>query len=404
MTMTTHQQLPKAPAGEGTGLRLQRIGADVHAAFLRRPGAYTASFLQTPAWGRVKTGWRAESLGWFDDAGRLLGTALVLYRQMPGVRRLFAYLPEGPGLDWADPQLDRWLEPLVDHLRDAGAFAVRMGPPLAYRRWSGRTLKDAAGPGRRVGDVLPDLVEPLGAAVADRLRESGWRRCGEDGQGAGAPPRGSSGGAQPRLVFEVPLAGRGLDDLWTGLNQEWRRNVKKAGRSGVRTDAEGPLTLPAFHALLRVTERRDGFDLGRDLDYYQRQYAELNAEQAGRMRLYTARHEGELLAAHTLLTSPDGSRVWYLTGASADHRREVRPSNALQWRMLCDAALAGAAVYDMRGVPDDLDPAARAYGLLRWKLGTGGEAVETLGEWELPLQGAVNKALHRAMHAYLTRR
>ncbi len=392
MTMTTHEQLPKAnaPAGEGTGLRLETIGADLHAAFLRRPGGYTASFLQTPAWARVKTGWRAESLGWFDGAGRLMGTALVLYRQLPGLRRLFAYLPEGPGVDWADPQLERWLDPLADHLRGAGAFAVRMGPPLAYRRWSARTLKDAAGPGRRVGDVLPDLVEPLGAAVADRLRESGWRRCGADGQ--------------PRLVFEVPLAGRGLDDLWTGLNQEWRRNVKKAGRSGVRTGVEGPQTLPAFHELLRVTERRDGFDLGRDLGYYQRQYAELNAEQPGRMRLYTARHEGELLAAHTLLTSPDGVRVWYQTGASADHRREVRPSNALQWRMLCDALLAGAAVYDMRGVPDDLDPASRAHGLLRWKLGTGGEAVETVGEWELPLQGAVNKALHRAMHVYLTRR
>ncbi|SHN32205.1 Lipid II:glycine glycyltransferase (Peptidoglycan interpeptide bridge formation enzyme) [Actinacidiphila paucisporea] len=396
LTMTTHQrpQVP-APAGERTELRLGVIPGEVHAAYLRRPGAHPASFLQTPAWARVKTGWRAESLGWFDADRRMVGSALVLYRRLPGVRRFFAYLPEGPGADWADPQLERWLDPLLGHLAATGAFAVRMGPPLAYRRWSARTLKDAAGPGRRVGDILPDMVEPLGAAVADRLRESGWRRCGEDGQG---------GDAQPRLVFEVPLAGRGLDDLWTGLNQEWRRNVKKASKSGVWTGVEGPRTLPGFHQLLRVTERRDGFALGRDLDYYRRQYAELNAEQPGRMRLYTARHQGELLAAHTLLTAPDGSRVWYQTGASADHRREVRPSNALQWRMLRDALTAGAAVYDMRGVPDDLDPAARAHGLLRWKLGTGGEAVETVGEWELPLQGAVNKALHRAMHTYLTRR
>jgi lipid II:glycine glycyltransferase (peptidoglycan interpeptide bridge formation enzyme) len=397
MTMTTHQRVERAEDGAAPGgaLRLRPITAAEHSAALRLPGPYTRSFLQTPAWARVKTGWQAESLGWWDERERLAGSALVLYRQIPGTRRSFAYLPEGPAVEWADPRLDRWLDPLLDHLRGTGAFAVRMGPPLAYRRWRAAPLKAAAGPGRRIGDVLPDMVEPLGAAVGDRLREGGWRRCGEDGQGADA---------QPRLVFEIPLAGRGLDDLWTGLNQEWRRNVKKAAHRGVRTAVEGAGSLPAFHDLLRVTEQRDGFSLGRELDYYQRQYAALNAEQPGGMRLYAARYEGEMLAAHTLLTAPDGKRVWYQTGASADHRREVRPSNALQWRMLCDAVLAGAEVYDMRGIPDDLDPASRAYGLLRWKTGTGGEAVETVGEWELPLQGAVNKALHRAMNAYLTRR
>jgi lipid II:glycine glycyltransferase (peptidoglycan interpeptide bridge formation enzyme) len=319
----------------------------------------------------------------------------VLYRQLPGVRRSFAYIPDGPCLDWADPRPERWLDPLLEHLRGTGAFAVRMGPPPAYRRWTAATLKAATGPGRRIGDVLPDLVEPLGAAVVDRLRDAGWRRCGEDGHGTDA---------QPRMIFEVPLAGRDMDDLWSGLNQEWRRNVKKAARHDVRTGEEGPATLPAFHHLLRITERRDGFTLGRELDYYQRQYAALNAEQPGRARLYAARHHGELLAAHTLLTSPDGRRACYLTGASADHRREVRPSNALQWRMLCDALARGAAVYDMRGIPDDLDPAARAHGLLRWKLGTGGHAVETAGEWELPLHGTVNRTLHRAMQTYLTHR
>lgn len=58
----------------------------------------------------------------------------------------------------------------------------------------------------------------------------------------------------------------------------------------------------------------------------------------------------------------------------------------------------------MRGVPDVLDPQERPFGLMRWKLGTGGQVVETLGEWELALEGAVNKTLHRAMQRYLARR
>ena len=64
------------------------------------------SFLQTPAWAQVKNEWRGESIGWFDGS-TLVGAALVLYRQLPKVKRYLAYLPEGPDIDWADPDLGR---------------------------------------------------------------------------------------------------------------------------------------------------------------------------------------------------------------------------------------------------------------------------------------------------------
>ncbi len=407
MAITTATPRPAAPAGTAAALRVRPLPAADHLAFLRGRRALTdaghggqVSFLQTPAWARVKDGWTAESLGWFDELERLVGAALVLHREAPGVRRTFAYLPEGPVIDWSSPRLAGWLEPLLAHLETGGAFAVRMGPPLAYRRWSARTLKDATGPGRSVHEVLPDRVEPVGAVVADRLRAAGWSRCDPEPGGGGG-----GGDAQPRLVFEIPLAGRDLDQVWSGLNQEWRRNIKKAARAGVVTEVSGPWDLPAFHRLLGITERRDGFRLGRSLEYYERQYAALNEEQPeGGMRLYTARYHGEVLAAHTLLRSADGARLWYQSGASADHLRHVRPSNALQWQMIRDAHLLGASAYDMRGIPATLDPDVRAFGLLRWKLGTGGEAVEMLGEWERPLPGTVNRSLHKAMRGYLARR
>ncbi|MFF1837751.1 lipid II:glycine glycyltransferase FemX [Streptomyces sp. NPDC058231] len=376
------------------GLRIRGLTAAEHRAHVTaRAGA---SFLQYPSWAGVKDRWKSEMVGWHGDSGELSGSALVLYRQFPGTRKYFAYLPEGPVADWADPGIDLWLRPLMTHLRKAGAFAVRIGPSPAYRRWDTARLKSATGPGRKVGDVLATEVDPLGTAVAERLRARGWHRCGGDGDA------GNDADAQPRHVFHVPLAGRSRDDLWAGLNQEWRRNIRKAGKCGVRTVVGGAAELPAFHRLLRLTEERDGFRLGRSLAYFQQQYAVLNAEQPGRMRLYLAVHDGEILAAHTMIST--GSRVWYQTGASADHRREVRPSNALQWRMMLDALDLGAELYDMRGVPSTLDPDDRSFGLLRWKLGTGGQVVETLGEWETSVGGAANNALYRAFQAYLARR
>ncbi|MGW1884782.1 lipid II:glycine glycyltransferase FemX [Streptomyces sp. NPDC001970] len=380
----------------GRETRLAPLTPEAYRAFLASPAgaALGAGFLQCPSWAQVKEGWRAHLLGWGPEpeTGRLSGVALVLLRQFPGTRKYFAYLPEGPVADWTDPDVDRWLTPLLHHLRAAGAFAVRIGPSPAYRRWNADRLKSLTGPGRRLTDVLASEVDPLGTAVAERLRARGWRRCGE----------GSDGDAQPRHVFQVPVAGRTADDLWSGLNQEWRRNVRRAQKAGVEVVVGSAAELPEFYRLLRITEERDGFRLGRSLPYYERQYAALNAEEPGRMKLYLARHEGEILAAHTMVTV--GRRVWYQTGASADHRREVRPSNALQWRMLLDAHALGADLYDMRGVPSTLDPDERVFGLLRWKLGTGGQVVETLGEWERPLGGTANHTLYRAFQAYLARR
>jgi vancomycin resistance protein VanK len=60
----------------------------------------SVSFLQAPAWGRVKTEWRDGSLGWFDDR-QLVGAGLVLHRPVPRLDRFTpACLPEGPVIDW----------------------------------------------------------------------------------------------------------------------------------------------------------------------------------------------------------------------------------------------------------------------------------------------------------------
>ncbi|MER6466093.1 lipid II:glycine glycyltransferase FemX [Streptomyces sp. NPDC001288] len=380
--------------GRDRAVRLAPVTADVYRAFLasRAGTGLGGSFLQCPSWASVKVGWRTLLLGWGQnpEAGVLDGVALVLLRHFPGTRKSFAYLPEGPVADWTAP-LGGWLDPLLDHLRAEGAFAVRMGPSLTYRRWDAALVKSHTGPGRRLGDVPASEVDPLGTAVTEQLRDRGWQRCG-----------GEAADAQPRHVFRVPLTGRSTDDLWSGLNQEWRRNVRRAHREGVEVMVGDAGDLPEFYRLLGITEERDGFRLGRSLAYYRRQYAALNSEEPGRMKLYLARLHGEVLAAHTMITT--GRRVWYQTGASADHRREVRPSNALQWQMLLDAHARGADVYDMRGVSTTLDPQERGFGLLRWKLGTGGQVVETLGEWERPLTGMANQALYRAFQTYLVRR
>ncbi|MEU6282314.1 peptidoglycan bridge formation glycyltransferase FemA/FemB family protein [Streptomyces sp. NPDC047028] len=371
-------------------LTLRTITRAEHLAFVAaRP---SVSHMQVPSWGDVKPDWTAESLGWFDAGGRLVGVGLVLLRPLPKVKRYLAYLPEGPVIDWHAPDLEQWLTPMLAHLKARGAFSVKMGPPVVARRWSPDAVKAAiADPGlRRLGDAEPTSHEAGAAELAGRLRALGWRQAepgGEDGFAAG----------QPRYVCQVPYAGRSLEDIHRGLNQQWRRNIKKAEKAGVKIVRGGYEDLPVFYGLYGETAERDRF-LPRPLPYFQRMWTALTAEHPDRMRLYLAHHDGEVLAAATMLVV--GSHVWYSYGASTNRRREVQPNNAMQWRMMCDAHELGAHVYDFRGITDTLEESNHLLGLLRFKVGAGGEAVEYLGEWDFPL----NRLLHKALDLYMARR
>ena len=371
-------------------LEVREISREDHlAAIAGRP---SVSFLQTPAWGEVKREWRAESLGWFED-GTLVGCALVLYRQAPRIRRYLAYLPEGPAIDWDDAAkagIERWLNPLVAHVKDRGAFGIRMGPPVETRRWSTETVKSALADGRvgSLAELPPDHTHSVGSALAAQLRQSGWRQQVSD--------TGFTAG-QPQFVFQLPLAGRSDDDLLKGFNQLWRRNIKKADKAGVTVTLGTGDDLPAFHELYVETAHRDGFT-PRPLPYFQGMWKAMTRETPDRLRLYLARHEGDLIAATTMVRV--GTHAWYSYGASSTAKRDVRGSNAIQWRMMRDALADGCTVYDMRGITSTLDENDPHVGLIRFKLGTGGDAVEYLGEWDLP----VSTVLYTAFDLYMKRR
>jgi lipid II:glycine glycyltransferase (peptidoglycan interpeptide bridge formation enzyme) len=95
-----------------------------------------------------------------------------------------------------------------------------------------------------------------------------------------------------------------------------------------------------------------------------------------------------------------GDHAWYSYGASSTAKREVRGSNAVQWQMIRDALAEKCTVYDLRGITETLAEDDPHFGLIRFKLGTGGEAVEYAGEWDLP----ISRLLHAAFDAYMKHR
>ncbi|MCL2787730.1 MAG: aminoacyltransferase [Micrococcales bacterium] len=346
------------------------------------------SFLQTPAWGEVKEAWSAESVGFFLG-GELTGTALILSRTIPRTSRSLAYVPEGPALLWeqlATPT--HALKALADYAKARGAFALTIGPAIEWRAWQAKTVKDALARAntdptapRSLAHVDPDHVNPTATRLIAALEEANFR-----------PPAATEGFAdgQPAFVFQLPLTDQTEESIQAGFNQLWRRNIRKAEAAGVRTSLGTEEDLAAFHEIYQLTAARDHFT-PRPLAYFQQMWRAMRSEDPDRLALYLAHHEDDLIAA-TLMTRV-GSHVWYSYGASTTAKREVRGSNAIQWAMIRDALARGATTYDLRGITDTLDPADPHAGLVRFKVGTGGRAVQYPGEWTLPLRPASTRPI-----------
>ncbi|MDO5092319.1 MAG: peptidoglycan bridge formation glycyltransferase FemA/FemB family protein [Propionibacteriaceae bacterium] len=373
-------------------ITVKTISAEEHLAFVAHRGE--ASFLQLPAWGKAKPEWTSETVGFFDD-GELTGVGLILYRQLPKMRRFLAYLPEGPVLDWGRSDVEAHLDALVAYARSRKAFAVRIGPTVVHRRWLAPTVKEAIADPKvtALSQATPDETTTVGTRVLRALEHLGWQQ-----QGVG--PGFAAG--QPKFNYQLRLTdtdGAALTDeqLLKGMNQLWRRNIKKADKLGVAVTQGERDDLARFHRIYLETAERDHFT-GRGLPYFQTMWDALNAEEPDRMRVYLAEHEGDLVAATTFIRV--GTHAWYSYGASTTAKREVRGSNAIQWRMMRDARDAGATVYDLRGITEGLAADDPELGLIQFKVGTGGEAVAYLGEWDKP----INPVLYFAFQQYMKRR
>lgn len=353
------------------------------------------NFMQYPSWAEVKTEWKNDLLGWFDTEGQMAGCALILYRKLPGLNKYLAYLPRGPVIDWEAKNINEWFEPLFEFLRRRNVFSIKMEPPVVRAKWKTPTIKNYLKEvrnhdlkGKTFRDLGPDEVDAHAEYVQQELTAMGWKK---------KEAEGGFSAIQPQYVFRLPLQDRTLDEVFAGFHSNWRRNVRKSEKQGVEVIEGGLEELPQFYDLLKVTAVRDKFSV-RSYSYFETMYKSLKKEDPNRIRLYLAKYEDQLLAS-TLAIHSNG-HTWYLYGASGNELREKMPNHAIQWRMIQDAHEVGAHTYDFRGISDSLDESEPLYGLLRFKLGFGGEACELIGEWDYPLQ----PVLHWAFDMYMKKR
>ena len=164
-------------------------------------------------------------------------------------------------------------------------------------------------------------------------------------------------------------------------------------RQGTREDLE------LFHACYVETATRDKFR-PRPLSYFYSMWDAMKSEDINRINVFIAEHPDHSGAIAATTLTQVGDHAWYSYGASTTAARDLRPSNAIQWEMIKHSLAHGAKTYDMRGIANTLSAEDHLFGLIQFKLGTGGIAQEYVGEWDYNL----SPMLAKAFTMYMARR
>ncbi len=280
-------------------------------------------FLQKREWGELKAsfGWKVIRFQ-VEESG-----AQVLFRRLP-LGWSIGYLPKGP------------------------LFAGSQ-PPAAF--WSAL-----------------DRVCRQERAIFCTLEADAWEH--EHAFSFPPPWRLSPRPIQPPRTLIVNLRGSEAEIL-ARMKQKTRYNIRLAEKKGV--SVRPWQDLEAFHRLMQITGKRDGFGV-HSLEYYQRAWALFHP--SGQCELLMAEYAGQALAA--LMVFRHGRRAWYVYGASSDLERNRMPTYLLQWEAMRWAKAQGAEEYDLWGVPDADEATLEAHfterrdglwGVYRFKRGFGGE-------------------------------
>jgi lipid II:glycine glycyltransferase (peptidoglycan interpeptide bridge formation enzyme) len=204
---------------------------------------------------------------------------------------------------------------------------------------------------------------------------------------------------QPPSTVMIDL-GQEEDALLGAMKSKTRYNVRLAGKRGVEV-REGRVRAPEdeladdldrWYELYRETAARDRIAIHSPA-YYRALFDTAAAYPAVDLSLLVAEHEGELLAGIIVLRF--GVTATYLYGASSNHKRNLMAPYALQWEAMRRSRGAGAAHYDLFGVPPADDPGHPMHGLYRFKTGFGGRILHRAGGWDYPARRA-GYALYRA--------
>ncbi|MBY4972877.1 aminoacyltransferase [Streptococcus suis] len=217
------------------------ISTEEHDSFVKQ--SPQANLLQSSQWATVKSEWRNERLGFFND-GKLVAVASLLIRRLVvpfGFTMI--YIPRGPVMDYEDAELVSFVFKSIKEfaLRER-SVVIKFDP---FIRLSSKT-------------ITGDREEELNVlAVKDRIVDLGGIWSG----------RVQTMSATIQPTCHAVLYSESFSE--ESLNKRVRQNIRSARNKGIEIRIGREELLRDFSELLKKTEERKSIRL-RGREYYQK--------------------------------------------------------------------------------------------------------------------------------------
>lgn len=157
------------------------------------------------------------------------------------------------------------------------------------------------------------------------------------------------------------------EEILKGMRQRLRRALRKAEKNDITVETStNPDDIKEFYQIQLQTAGRHGF-VSFSEDFLQKQFAAFAA--TNNAVLYTARHEGEILAQNFMIFY--GNEASYHYGVSTEKGTRLSGAPLLHMQAMRDARERGITRYNFWGIVDEDDTSHRFYGVSVFKRGFG---------------------------------
>lgn len=390
-------------------------------------------FLSSVRWAqfRKQGGWDYKIVGWSQD-DELTIAALVLFKKGGKLPFKVAYSPRGYIYLNTNNEAE-FTTALNKYLKKQGAFVYKIAPNQIY-------------------SLLDKKLNRI--AMQDDERITTFQNLGYHHQGF----VNNFEGMQPRHTIRIDTK-VSYEQALQRMDAKTRNRIKAGNKNGLVIEECDFTYLSTFMSILQETAIRDNFTI-REISYFEKMHEtfgndlklrlakidfklaiekmemeletveselsivleelennELGAKRRRKLTNRKQEYENKVKKNNTIINEftkevekypqgkyiggaiyiCEGKRAWYIYGGTSNSYRYMLPSYALVGYMIKELIESEFEYFDLFGIGGDYDPTNQVFGLYDFKKGFGGQAVEFIGEFDLP----VNKPLFLAFnHLY----